>query len=134
MMDYIDSNYFCYLLTDNKEFADKVQAYLVQVALGEKEACTSVYTLTEVYITLKRWFKWPEKRARWAIATLLEKSNVRFLPLTMELMLEVPRLMERGFKYGDSIHIATIDANGLLRVFSEDKGFDRVNGIERLRL
>ena len=127
----IDSNYLCYLLTKHKKYADKVEAYLVQVALGEKKCAASVYALTELYITLKRWFKWPEERAMWALDAILQNSNIDFLPLTEEIMRKVVDLRKKGYSYGDSIHLATLEANGLTSILSEDKDFDRYQGIER---
>jgi len=132
MMEYIDANIFCYLLSENREFADSAQAYFDKIALGLAQGATSVHTLAEVCVTLRQWFKWSQSEIAEALDLLLTKTRIRFLPLTEEIMLKVPGLMESGMSYGDSIHLATMRANGITEIVSEDKHFDRISGIKRL--
>jgi predicted nucleic acid-binding protein len=131
-MDYIDTNIFLYFLTDNREFADSCQSYLDSIAGGHRKAATSVYTLTEVYMNLDRWFKWPPKKVREVLRDLLNNSNVDFLPLTGSIMFQVSELLKTGIKYGDAIHIATMRSHGLTEIMTMDKHFDNLPEITRV--
>ena len=131
-MEYIDANIFCYLLTENREFADDIQAYFDKIAIGISWGVTSVYTLAEVSVTLRSWFKWKPNEISEALEILLSKSGICFLPLNEEIMLKVPELMRGGKSYGDSIHIATMHFNGLTTIMTMDKHFDKLPGIKRV--
>jgi len=131
-MDYIDANILCYFLSENRQFADSIQVYLDKIAAGLAEGTTSVYTLAEVCVTLKRWFKWSQDEIVEALDLMLTRTGIRFLPLTEEIMLKVPELMKSGRSYGDSIHIATMYSHGITNIVTMDKHFDIVSGIKRL--
>ena len=129
-MPYIDSNIFLYL-ADNKarkDFKEISERILKRVEGGE--SCTiSVIILMEVL-----W--WCEKHAKTRIKDvydmLLSFDSIKILSLTPSIIDDAMFFKEKNkLELNDCISIATMATTGVVEIYSNDKGFDKIEWIKR---
>ncbi len=132
MSEYLDTNILVYYLTGDRQFGVAARDYLLSIAKGERNASTSVYTFAELYATFRKVGLSPE-----VILPKLEASmnmGVNLTDLTQIMMLSVPAEMRQGRSFGDAIHHLTMKEIGVDHIVSEDRDWDKVQGIHRISL
>jgi len=131
---YVDSNIIIFHLISDRKFGRLAKSFLKKVGKGEIRAFSSIYTLVEIYATLKHAFRIGEKR----IGEVLEAVTlfgIEFLELDLGVIRDAIEIMKRNeMKFGDAIHIATMKRNGISVILSHDKDFDKVKGVKRVTL
>lgn len=133
-MLYVDSNIFLYPIIYDVgaiEEAGRAKSFLLRVARGEVEVCTSIITWDEVVWAVRKIFGSEpsiEQGRR-----LLTFPNLRFLAIKRSTVLRSQELLEKyGVKPRDAIHAATAIENNVVSIVSYDKDFDAVKEVRRI--
>ncbi len=136
MMYYVDTNVFVYPLIYS-ESRDRRALYarniLTRIASGELKAATSSLTWDE--------FTWVILKTLGAQISIekgrefLSFPNLRILRVDIEVLKKAQVMIERyGVKPRDAIHAACAIANDIREIVSDDKDFDQIKELKRVRL
>jgi len=129
---FVDTNIVIHNLTADPRLGERAKQYLVKISKGEQKAYSSVHLLTEVYAFLKGIGITDQVIAKRLTQVLA--YGIKLLPLTGEIILDVPDYMEKGWKYGDTIHYLTMKQNKITKIVTDDKFYDRQKDIIRVDL
>jgi len=132
-MIFVDSNVPMYVAGRDHPLRDPARRFLEGVRAGRFEVCTSTEVLQEIlyrYVALRR----PDL-AREVYDLFVEICPVVF-PVTLADTDRAKAMLAGELPVGvrDAIHSAVMLNNGVTRIATFDEAFDRVEGIERLRL
>ena len=132
-MVFIDSNIPMYVAGRDHPHRDAAKRLLDRVHTAEVEGCTSTEVLQEIlyrYSSLGRL-----DLARQVYELFVQICPV-VLPVTLadtdrakDLLVTTPGVSAR-----DAVHAAVMINNNIRQIATFDSGFDRVDGIERIRL
>ena len=132
-MVFIDSNIPMYVAGRDHPHRDGAKRLLDRVHTAEVEGCTSTEVLQEIlyrYSSLGRL-----DLARQVYELFVQICPV-VLPVTLadtdrakDLLVTTPGVSAR-----DAVHAAVMINNNIRQIATFDSGFDRVDGIERIRL
>jgi len=131
-MEYVDTNVIIYHLIGDSIYGENARSYLEKVAEGERHAVSSVYLFAEVYATL-RMFKKTQKEIYRHLDDL-SKIGIEFLDLNFYILRSALEEFKAGLKFGDAIHLKTMEEYDVNDIVSEDKDFDPIEGINRISL
>jgi predicted nucleic acid-binding protein len=127
---YVDSNILVYHLVEDRRYGLQSKELLERSSSQHLPAYTSVYTMAEIYATL-RAFGFPLHRII-ASLEMVTEYGISMLPLSFEVMSKVPSLMrQETLGFGDAVHVLTMRAHGLSTIITEDRHFENVPGIHR---
>lgn len=130
-MILVDSNIPMYLVGGDHPNRARAQAALLAIAAEGERLATDAEVLQEIlhrYVLTERAHLVDE-----ALATILDLTVVVY-PLEREdvtLAAEIARGTRR-LSARDAIHVAVMRRRGITRILSFDRGFDAVEGIERI--
>jgi predicted nucleic acid-binding protein len=128
---YVDSNIFVYAAT-NADKSPAARELLNDIANGEMQAWTSTLTYDEVCWQLLNHL--PEEQARDAVDLFLNAPNLGFIDTTRDIIRQAHAcIFSEGADPRDAIHLASMEAKDLDRVYTEDADFqDRSIHVETL--
>lgn len=129
---YVDTNIVIHNLIADARLGERAKQYLIKTSKGEQKAYSSVHLLTEVYAFLKGIDVTEQVIAKRLIQVLA--YGIKLLPLTAEIIMDVPEYMEKGWKYGDTIHYLTMKQNEITKIVTDDRFYDRQKDIARIDL
>lgn len=130
-MRFVETNIFLYVITAHPEFGPIAKRILDRVYSGE-EAATSSLVIAEVCA----WLEYQKKKTLVdtflnAIDSypILRKHETTYADLQMarELAPSYPRL-----EFFDRVYLAQMERHNLTEIYSNDKAFDKVEGIKRI--
>jgi hypothetical protein len=133
MKVFVDSNVPMYVAGREHPLREPALRFLARVRDGEVEACTSTEVLQEIlhrYVGLKR----PD------LAHEVYELFVRLCPVVLPVALaDTDRARDLlravpGLSVRDAIHAGVALNHDVPAIASFDRGFDAIDGIERLRL
>ena len=131
-MIYLDANFFLFSNFDQTSRGENARRLQEKIVSGEK-AMTCVLTLDEVmWVIVKN-----DRRGvlRETIEDIYAMPNLTIKDVSQSLPLDALALMEQfELKPRDALHVAAMKSSGLNEIASDDKDFDRVKGIKRIRL
>lgn len=132
-MIFVDSNIPMYVAGKEHPHKAPAQRLLEQARGGGVEICTSTEVLQEI---LHRYFGLHRPDLARAVYELFVEICPTVLPVTLadtdrakDLLSGAERISVR-----DAIHAAVMLNNGIQNVATFDAGFDRIDGIRRVRL
>ncbi len=132
-MIFVDSNIPMYVAGGEHPNRELARQFLDRVQTGKVEACTSTEVLQEIlyrYMALNRL----------DLAVQVYDLFVQLCPVVFPVTLaDTDRAKElvqnlSGVGVRDAIHAAVMLNNQVTRIASFDRDFDRIQGIERVRL
>ena len=128
---YVDSNIFVYAAT-NADKSPAARELLNTISNGKMQAWTSTLTYDEVCWQLLNHL--PEEQARDAMELFLNAPNLGYINATQDIIRRAHTyIFEDGADPRDGIHLASIEAKDLDRVYTEDADFqDRSIHVETL--
>ncbi|MEM4142995.1 MAG: type II toxin-antitoxin system VapC family toxin [Candidatus Bathyarchaeia archaeon] len=131
---YIDSNVFLYpIVYDAKVVgeAQKSKGFLLKVAEGAVEVCTSTITWDEIAWVIRKIFGFnlSAEQSR----KFLSFPNLKLVGVKKSTVLRAQEIMEKyQVKPRDAIHAATALENNVVEIVSYDKDFEKVEGLKRI--
>lgn len=127
---YLDSNVFIYAAIDTGRMGIKSRNILDSVKSNSKIFYTSALTFDEVF-----WKVLTKSNRKYALeigSLMLLLPGLRFIPVdTQILSLTYQYLQESSLSPRDAIHVACSSSKKIKNIVSEDKDFDKVEGIKR---
>jgi len=125
---YLDSNIFIYAYSRNDALGQAARRLLQAIQAGTFRGVTSCLTLDEVMYVLKKILPADLLAAGEQILNL----DIKFLSIEKPLLYAMLSLMEEhSLQPRDALHLATMHANNISLIVSEDKDFDNISFIER---
>lgn len=129
-MNYLDSNLVIYAILDGTEVGEWARDVMERVQNGVLPACTSFLTFDEVFYKVKK-----VKGTDIAVKNLeafLTIPNMRFIDVNGAVIYKSLELIrEYDLLPRDAIHAATAFIEGAETIFSQDKDFDSIRGLNR---
>jgi uncharacterized protein len=130
---FIDSNIPMYVAGRDHPNREMAKRFLERVHAGEVEGCTSTEVLQEI---LYRYSGLGRLDLAGQVYDIFVQICPVVLPVTLpdtdrakNLLAAIPGVSAR-----DAVHAAVMINNGVRRIATFDAGFDRVDGLERIRL
>lgn len=128
---YIDSNVLVYASTNNQELGQKARRFLQAIQAGTFRGVTSCLTFDEVIYVLKKILPANLLAAGEQILDL----DIKFIPVDKQLLHALLNIVEAShLQPRDALHLATMRANNVSLLVSEDKDFDTIPTIKRQSL
>ena len=129
-MNYFDSNLIIYAILDDSKLGDWTREVLEKVQNGEIPACTSFLTFDEVFYKVNK-VKGIDVALR-NLEAFLTMPNMRFFDVNDAVIWKALEII-REYKVlpRDAIHAATAFVAGAEVIFSEDRDFDVMKGLNR---
>lgn len=131
---YVDSNVFIYPVIYDEEAvveAGKSRDFLLKIALGKVEACTSSLTWDEVAWVVRKLFGVENSVNEGK--KFLGFPNLTVLGVRKSTVFKAQELVERyRVKPRDAVHAAVALENKIGTIVSYDEDFDEINEIRRI--
>ncbi len=129
---FVDTNVFAYALLDRGAKGDACREFLDIIAKG-KIACTSALVLDELMWVLMKNSAAKDFSA--VIANICSMPNLEVFAVSGITAVEASKMIaEFRLKPRDAMHVAAMRENGIIEIASDDKDFERVSGIRRIKL
>lgn len=133
VINYIDSNIFINAILYDDKKANKCKEIILQIAKGEIEGMTSLLTWDEIVYVVKKLIS--KEIASREGEKFLNIPNLSLIKVDEEIMMTAQRLFSNyDIDPRDSIHIATALANNVKEIISDDKDFENVKEIKRIKV
>jgi len=132
-MVFIDSNIPMYVAGRDHPNREMARRFLDRVHAGEVEACTSTEVLQEI---LYRY----SSLGRLDLARQVYELFVQICPVVLPVTLaDTDRAKDllastAGVSARDAVHAAVMINNDVQQIATFDSGFDRLDGLERIRI
>ncbi len=132
-MFYVDANVFILpqIYEESIDEVRKAKEYLIKLANGEIEGCTSTLTWDEIVYIIGKLVGKNESQV--AGRKFLSFPNLKIVTIDLEILLKAQELIENfNVKPRDAIHAscALKFCNG--KMISNDSDFDKIAGIKRI--
>ncbi|HET6630221.1 MAG TPA: type II toxin-antitoxin system VapC family toxin [Woeseiaceae bacterium] len=131
MKVFIDSNIPMYVAGRDHPFREPSRRFLEQVRGGSIEGCTSTEVLQEI---LYRYYALERADLAHQVYELFVQLCPTVFPVALADTDRAKELLSRGLGTGvrDAMHAAVMLNNDVRHIASFDRGFDRLDEIERL--
>ncbi|MGI0078664.1 MAG: type II toxin-antitoxin system VapC family toxin [Nitrososphaerales archaeon] len=131
-MIYLDANFFLFCNFDKTSRGENARRLQEKIVSGQK-ATTCALTLDEVMgVIIKNKRK---EALRETIEDIYAMQNLTIKEVPASTPLDALTLLEQfDLKPRDAFHVAVMKSSGILEIASDDPEFDRVKGINRIRL
>jgi len=127
----LDANVLLRFLTrDDPVKADKCRALLLRAARGQLELLVTSLTVAEIVWVLESYYKTPRNLIAEQMLKLLALSGVIY-PESPQLEHALKLYADTGIDFVDAYQAAYAASAGIGRIYSYDRHFDRVPGVER---
>ena len=129
---FLDTNVFLrHLMGDNLELSPKATAILQEIEAGTLRVRVSHTVIFEVVFTMERSYGLTRAEIRDALLPLIELPGIN-LP-GKRLIRDIFALyVERNIPFADASHAVLMLHEGIPDIFSFDRHFERIPGINRL--
>jgi len=130
MRRFVDTNVFVYVLTRDPKFFEVSKRILGRIEDGE-EALTSTVVVDEVCVFLEMHGRSGEISE--VLSSIRSYVSMEVVSFGVEDMARASRLVEE-FKmdWHDCLNVALMRKCGVEEVYSNDRHFDRVEGVKRI--
>lgn len=132
-MILVDANVFMYASGRPSPQRAPCRAFLLRAAQGrtEDEACTDVEVLQEI---LHRYRVVGEPQIGTSMFDEILSSGMSILPVGERTMRHARAMLDEHTRIStrDAVHAGVMLERGIARVLSYDRGFDAIEGIERM--
>ncbi|MFQ5758120.1 MAG: type II toxin-antitoxin system VapC family toxin [Candidatus Bathyarchaeia archaeon] len=130
MRRFVDTNVFIYVLTKDPRFFEVSQRILGRIEKGE-EAVTSTVVVDEACVFLEMHGR--SREIPVAVSSIRSYVSMEVVSFTLKDMAKASELVEQ-YKMGwhDCLNIAVMKRLGVEEIYSNDRHFDRVEGIRRI--
>ncbi len=129
---FVDTNVLLrYFLADNEEMAKKSLALLHKVESGEEHVETSLLVVFETVFALYRTYRISKARVRDLMIPLLGMKGLH-VPDRQLCVDALNLFVTRNISYTDAFNALYMRERGISEVYTWDRDFDRVKGIQRV--
>lgn len=130
MRRFVDTNVFIYLLTKDPRFFEVSKRILGRIEDGE-EAITSTVVVDEVCIFLEMHGR--SREIPVALSSIRSYVSMEVVSFAVEDMAKASRFVEEyKMDWHDCLNVILMKKYGVDEVYSNDRHFDKVEGIRRI--
>ena len=131
-MRFIDTNLFLrYFTRDDEKKAQKVLGLLKRVEKNEEKIITSSLVMFEVIFTLESFYKIPREEIKELLYPILDLRSLKLSD--KEVFREALDLFtQKKLSFADAFNASFAIKKGVKEIYSYDKNFDKLEGIERV--
>lgn len=130
MRRFVDTNVFIYVLTEDPRFFEISKRILGRIEDGE-EAVTSTLVVDEVCVFLEMHGRFREIPL--ALSSIRSYVSMNVVSFAFEDMAKASKLVEQyRMDWHDCLNVVLMKKYGVEEVYSNDRHFDRVEGIRRI--
>mgnify|MGYP001100243016 CR=1 FL=1 len=130
MRRFVDTNVFVYVLTRDPRFFEVSQRILRRIEDGE-EAVTSTVVVDEVCVFLEMHGRSGEIPG--ALSSIRSYVSMEVVSFEVEDMARASRFVEEyRMDWHDCLNVALMKKHGVEEVYSNDRHFDKVEGVKRI--
>jgi uncharacterized protein len=131
-MRFIDTNLFLrYLTRDDEDKAQKVLNLLKRVEENEEKVITSPLVIFEVIFTLESFYKVQREEIKELLSPILDLRGLKLLDKGIyRQALDI--YTQNKISFADVFNAAFAIKKGIKEIYSYDKHFDKLEGIERV--
>lgn len=130
-LKFVETNVFIYVITAHPNFGKIAKEILTRIEKGEP-AVTSTLAIAEVCA----WLEYHKMKNK--IPTFFEAlesyPSLKKIETTYEDMLKAAELADRyrPLEFFDRVYLAQMLKAGIIEIYSNDRGFDRVPAVKRV--
>ena len=129
---FIDANIFLEIFLDDSK-AEDCKEILRSMRENKKQAVTTDFLIYSCILILYSDLK-ETKFIRNAIIFFNFYNNLRIVRPSFDDMYDAAEVMEKNkLDFDDSLVVSCMKNNGINKIVSLDKHFDKVNGVERIK-
>jgi predicted nucleic acid-binding protein len=129
---FLDTNVLLrHLLGDHADFSPRATALVNRIENGEIQVQIAETVIFEVVYTLFRTYKQPKDRIRDGVTALLDMRGIT-MPGKRTVRRALDLFVDFNMQFGDAYHVALMERQQVTQVYSFDRDFDRVPGLERI--
>lgn len=130
MRRFVDTNVFIYVLTKDPGFFEVSKRILGRIEDGE-EAVTSTVVVDEVCVFLEMHGR--SREIPVALSSIRSYVSMEVVSFALEDMAKASKLVEQyGIDWHDCLNVVLMKKRGVEEVYSNDRHFDKVEGIKRI--
>lgn len=130
MIAYVDANVLIrFLVRDSSDMVQKVSALMEAVQSGDITLRIDQITVAEIVWVLTSYYKLKAADVATQLFAFLSQDGLEVDSLVLSALATYGA---QNVDFADALLAARMQQSGLKRVFSFDKHFDRIEGIERL--
>lgn len=127
---YVDANVLLrFIVGDPPEMAEKAAVLMQAVERGEMTLCVDDIIVAEVVWVLRSFYR---HKAQEIATTLLELLSQDGVEVDDAVLPALALYGNKGVDFVDALLATRMQQRGIGRVFSFDRHFDQISGIERL--
>lgn len=131
-MLYLDANFFIFALLDKTKRGKNARNIQRKIVDGKEKAITSVLALDEIMWVLIKNKK--EHLLRKVIEDIYATPNLEVKSVPSSIPLKALDLIEKfDLKPRDAFHVAMMEEFGVEKIVSDDKDFDKIVGLKRIK-
>ena len=120
-----------YFTRDDEEKAARVLALLTRVERGEERVETSPMIIFEVVFTLQKQYRVPREQIRDLLTPIIALRGLRLASKHVFLR-ALDLYVAHNLSFADAFNAAQMAARGIATIYTWDKDYDRVPGVERV--
>ncbi|MEW5803618.1 MAG: PIN domain-containing protein [bacterium] len=131
-MRFIDTNLFLrYFTRDDEDKAQKVLELLKRVEKGEEKVIASSLVMFEVVFTLESFYKVSKEEIKELLSPILDLRGLNLSDKGIyRQALDI--YAQKKVSFADAFNAAFVIKKGVKEIYSYDKDFDKLEGIERV--
>ena len=130
MRRFVDTNVFVYVLTRDPRFFEVSERILGRIEGGE-EAVTSTVVVDEVCVFLEMHGR--SREISEVLSSIRSYVSMKVVSFEVEDMAKASRLVEEyKMDWHDCLNVALMRRCGVEEVYSNDRHFDREEGVKRI--
>ncbi|MEX2426031.1 MAG: PIN domain-containing protein [Thermomicrobiaceae bacterium] len=131
-MRFLDTNVFLrYLVADLPRQSPRATELFLAIERGEEQVQTSQVVVLETVFTLQKFYRLPLREVRDLLLPLIQFPGIR---LAQKAFLEsaFDLAIAKNIDFRDAFNAVFMRSLGLNEIYSWDRHFDRVDGIQRI--
>jgi len=130
---YLDANFLVFAAVGIGLQSERARALARRVSSGEIDACTSALALDEAMWVLRK--NGQNALVRPVIEELYQMQNLVITEVPAHIPLNALRFIEEhNLKPRDAFHAAIMEHFNISEIATDDKDFDKIPGIKRIKI
>ncbi|MFC1840808.1 PIN domain-containing protein [Thermodesulfobacteriota bacterium] len=131
-MRFVDTNIFLrFLINDDSKKTDACEALFKKAIAGDEILFTTDMVIAEIIWVLESYYEVSRKGIRESVEKILNTENL-ICPGKETIINALAVYHEKNIDFIDAYNAFTIKMNGIDKLYSYDKHYDRINWLNRI--
>jgi predicted nucleic acid-binding protein len=129
MLRFLDTNILLrYCTNDDPEKAQRALALLQRIERGDEKVATSLLVVSEVVVTLERFYKVPKPHVHEMVRDLISLPDVQ-LPSKSLCLAALEAHAAKNVSFVDAYNAVYMQSHGMAEIYTWDTDFERFPGL-----